>query len=117
MLGNEVGNLKLSKSEILDYALMVERHPDNVAASLYGGFVATFLNELEPEDMARRDIPRSEILPEIISHEKYEQPSKPPSGIAHYRKLPFAQEIKAVTIIPDFEVFYSAHCSFLLLTV
>ena len=115
MLGNEVGNFKFTKSEILDYALMVERHPDNVAASLYGGFVATFLNELEPEAMARRNIPRSEILPESISHETYEKTSKPPSGIAHYRKLPFASEIKAVTIIPDFEVFYPAPCSSFLL--
>ena len=82
----------------------MERHPDNVAAALYGGFVATFLNELKPEDMARRDIPRSEIIPENIPQEINETPSKPPLGIAHYRRLPFAQSIKAVTIIPDFEV-------------
>ena len=75
-----------------------------MAAALYGGFVATFLNELKPEDMARRDIPRSEIIPENTPQEINETPSKPPVGIAHYRRLPFAQSIKAVTIIPDFEV-------------
>lgn len=85
----------------------MERHPDNVAAALYGGFVATFLNELKPEDMARRDIPRSEIIPDNIPEEIYEKPLKPPAGIAHYRRLPFARAIKAVTIIPDFEVLYS----------
>lgn len=83
----------------------MKRHPDNVAAALYGGFVATFLNELKPEDMARRDIPKSEILPEKIHEEMDAGPAKPPSGIAHYRRLPFAREIKAVTIIPNFEVF------------
>lgn len=83
----------------------MERHPDNVAAALYGGFVATFLNELKPEDMARRDIPKSEILPEKIHEEMDAEPLKPPSGIAHYRSLSFAREIRAVTIIPNFEVF------------
>lgn len=83
---------------------MMGRHPDNVAAALYGGFVATFLNELKPEDMARRDIPKSEIIPDNIPEEIDEKPSKPPSGIAHYRRLPFARAIKAVTIIPNFEV-------------
>lgn len=90
---------------------MAERHPDNVAAALYGGFVVTFLNELKPEDMARRDIPKSEIIPDNIAQEINEKPSKPPAGIAHYRRLPFARAIKAVTIIPDFEVPSSDACS------
>lgn len=36
-LANEVGKLGLSKDRILDFCLMIERHPDNVAAALYGG--------------------------------------------------------------------------------
>ncbi len=75
-----------------------------MAAALYGGFVATFLNELKPEDMARRVVPKSEILPEKIPEQMGAEPSKPPSGIAHYRRLKFSREIRAVTIIPDFEV-------------
>lgn len=85
---------------------MVERHPDNVAASLYGGFIATFMNDLELEDMARRDTLRSEIIPETISDQMYEKPSNSPSGITHHRKLPFAKEIKAVAIIPNFEAYF-----------
>ena len=52
-LANEVCKLGLTKARILDYCLMVERHPDNVAAALYGGLVGTYLNELDPSDAAR----------------------------------------------------------------
>src|SRR6266511_941185 len=38
LLGNEVGRLNLSHDRLLDFALMVERHPDNVTAALVGGF-------------------------------------------------------------------------------
>jgi homoserine kinase len=60
-LANEVGNLGLSKARMLDYALMIERHPDNIAAALYGGFVGTYLNELSPEDLERKEIPLAEV--------------------------------------------------------
>lgn len=60
-LANEVGNLQLSKVRMLDYCLMVERHPDNIAAALYGGFVGTYLNELSPEDLSRKEIPLAEV--------------------------------------------------------
>ncbi|KAL8808751.1 MAG: hypothetical protein Q9200_004062 [Gallowayella weberi] len=63
VLGNEVGKLGLSKDRMLDFCLMIERHPDNVAAALYGSFVGTFLTDLDPEDMARKEIPLSEVLP------------------------------------------------------
>lgn len=63
-LANEVGSLQLSKARMLDYCLMEERHPDNVAAALYGGFVGTYLNELSAEDTERLEIPLSEVLPE-----------------------------------------------------
>ncbi|KAE8833459.1 hypothetical protein PTNB73_05153 [Pyrenophora teres f. teres] len=63
-LANEVGNLNLSRARMLDYCLMEERHPDNVAAALYGGFVGTYLNELSPQDTERLEIPLSEVLPQ-----------------------------------------------------
>ncbi|KAJ5081374.1 hypothetical protein NUU61_009638 [Penicillium alfredii] len=91
MLGNEVGRLGLSKERLLDYCLMIERHPDNVAASLFGGFVGTYLNELKPEDVARIEIPLSEVLPA-------------PAGGIDTGKFNWAKEIKAIAIIPDFVV-------------
>ena len=105
LLGSEVGKLSLTKPRILDYCLMIERHPDNVAAALYGGFVGTYLNELNPEDMARKEIPLSEVLPAPAGGEDTGlSPPEPPLGIGHYIKFQWASEIKAVAIIPDFEV-------------
>ncbi|KAL3445190.1 GHMP kinase [Aspergillus insuetus] len=105
VLGNEVGKLSLSKDRLLDYCLMIERHPDNVAASLFGGFVGTYLNELNPEDVARKEIPLSEVLPAPAGGiDTGRQPPEPPLGIGHYRKFQWAKEIKAIAIIPDFVV-------------
>lgn len=128
MLGNEVGGLGLSKDRLLDYCLMIgeslpywsswdhggyrthadqtaERHPDNVAASLFGGFVGTYLNELKPEEIARIEIPLSEVLPAPAGGiDTGIRPPEPPLGIGHYRKFNWAKEIKAIAIIPDFVV-------------
>ncbi|KAI9683199.1 MAG: hypothetical protein M1829_005990 [Trizodia sp. TS-e1964] len=105
LLGNEVGELGLSKERILDYCLMIERHPDNVAAALYGGFVGTYLNELDPSDTERKEIPLSEVLPEPAGGlDTGLQPPHPPFNIGHYKKFRWAPEIKAIAIIPDFEV-------------
>ena len=105
MLGNEVGELGLSKARMLDYCLMIERHPDNVAAALYGGFVGTYLNELDPGDTERKEIPLSEVLPEPAGGvDTGLKPPEPPVGIGHYKRFNWASEIKAVAVIPDFEV-------------
>jgi homoserine kinase len=105
MLANEVGELKLTKARMLDYCLMIERHPDNVAAALYGGFVGTYLNELDPKDMERKEIPLSEVLPEPAGGvDTGLRPPEPPIGIGHYKKFKWAKEIKAIAIIPQFEV-------------
>ncbi|CAG8520569.1 4645_t:CDS:2 [Ambispora gerdemannii] len=98
LLGNVVGELGLSKDRLLDFTLMVERHPDNVTAALIGGFIASYLRELEPEDT---NVPHSEEPISVIGASK---PPTVPSGIGHYIRLSWAKEIKAITIIPDFEI-------------
>jgi homoserine kinase len=104
-LANEVANLQLSKARMLDYCLMEERHPDNVAAALYGGFVGTYLNELSPEDTERLEIPLSEVLPEPAGGvDTGLRPPEPPFNIGHFKKFKWAPEIKCICIIPDFEV-------------
>lgn len=104
-LANEVGNLGLSKARMLDYCLMEERHPDNVAAALYGGFVGTYLNELSPEDTERLEIPLSEVLPEPAGGvDTGLRPPEPPFNIGHFKKFKWAPEIKCICIIPQFEV-------------
>jgi homoserine kinase len=105
LLGNLAADLSLPKSRLLDYCLMIERHPDNVAAALYGGFVGTYLNELDPADMARKEIPLSEVLHAPVGGvDTGLKPPEPPVGIGHFRRFGWAKEIKAVVVIPDFEV-------------
>ncbi|KAF3360691.1 hypothetical protein VdG1_04893 [Verticillium dahliae VDG1] len=86
MLGREVGHLDIDLDRLFDFCLMIERHPDNVGASLYGGFVGTYLRPLAPEDTQRIEIPLAEVLP------------APAGG------FPWAKEIKAIAIIPNFQV-------------
>ncbi|KAJ9134699.1 Homoserine kinase [Coniochaeta hoffmannii] len=106
VLGKECGGLNhLDNDRLFDFCLMIERHPDNVGAALYGGFVGTYLNPLKPEDVARKEIPLSEVLPTPAGGEDTgEVPPIPPLGIGHHIKFPWAPEIKAVAIIPQFEV-------------
>ncbi|KXL50163.1 hypothetical protein M433DRAFT_2272 [Acidomyces richmondensis BFW] len=104
-LGNEVGGLKLSKDRMLDFCLMIERHPDNVAAALYGGFVGSYLKELNPEEMKRKEIPLAEVLPAPQGGEDTGlTPPIPPTDIGKHIRFPWASEIKCLAIIPDFEV-------------
>ena len=104
-LANEVAELGLSKDRILDFCLMIERHPDNVAAALYGGFVGSYLKELNPEDMKRVEIPLAEVLPEPQGGEDTGlTPPIPPNEIGKHIRFPWAKEIKCIAIIPDFEV-------------
>jgi homoserine kinase len=104
-LANEVAKLGLSKDRILDYCLMIERHPDNVAAALYGGFVGSYLKELNPEDLARREIPLAEVIPAPQGGEDTGlTPPEPPQDIGKHIRFPWAKEIKCIAIIPNFEV-------------
>jgi homoserine kinase len=59
--------------------------------------VGTYLNELRPEDLAWKEIPLSEVLPSPAGGiDTGEKPPEPPVGIG--------KEIKAIAIIPDFQV-------------
>ncbi|ORX94191.1 homoserine kinase [Basidiobolus meristosporus CBS 931.73] len=80
-LANFVGNLNLSKERMLDYILQIESHPDNVVAALMGGFVAGYL----------RNPPQT-------------NDTQPPVGVGSYARLGWAKEIKAIAIIPQFEL-------------
>ena len=85
--------------------MTIQRHPDNVAAALYGGFVGSFLRTLDPKDTARKEIPLSEVLPEPAGGvDTGLRVEKPPVGIGSYHKFRWTPEIKALVIIPDFKV-------------
>lgn len=106
LLGNEVGHLNLSKERMFDYCLMVERHPDNVAAALFGGFVGTFMKTLSPADTARSEIPLSEVLPELSGGvDTGELPiHEPPLTIGSYHQFRFNRNIKSIVVVPDFRL-------------
>ncbi|AET41514.1 homoserine kinase Ecym_8229 [Eremothecium cymbalariae DBVPG len=105
MLGNEVGKLRFSKQRMLDYCLMIERHPDNITAAMVGGFCGSFLRELTPAEVERREIPLSEVLPEPSGGEDTGLvPPLPPTDIGHHVRYNWNPDIKCVAIIPDFEL-------------
>jgi homoserine kinase len=107
LLGDALGNLGLSRERMLDFALMVERHPDNVTAALVGGFVGSYLRELDPSATQAASVPLSEVLPEYppdAGPDWGRNPPMPPAGIGHYVRFEWAQEIRAIVIIPRFEL-------------
>lgn len=107
LLGNELGLLGLSTARLLDFALMVERHPDNVTAALVGGFVGSYLRELDEAASQAASVPLSEVLPEYPADASEEwglNPPAPPVGIGHYIRFGWSESIRAVAIIPRFEL-------------
>lgn len=107
LLGNELGHLDLSVSRMLDFALMVEQHPDNVTAALVGGFVGSYLRELDQAAMEAASVPLSEVLPEYPPDAGEDwglHPPVPPLGIGHFVRFGWSESIKAVAIIPRFEL-------------
>ncbi|KAF8744636.1 ARM repeat-containing protein, partial [Rhizoctonia solani] len=107
LLGNALGSLNLPNERLLDFALMVERHPDNVAAALFGGFIGTYLLELDEAATEAASVPLAEVLPEYPPESGPEwgkNPPSPPLGIGSFVRFNWAPEIKALAIIPQFEV-------------
>ena len=67
--------------------------------------MATYLNELNPSELARVEIPLAEVLPAPQGGiDTGVQPPDPPHGIGHCRQFPWSAAIKAIAVIPDFEV-------------
>lgn len=107
ILGNALGNLNLPTGRLLDFALMVERHPDNVTAALVGGFVGSYLKELDEAASEAASVPLSEVLPEYPPDAGEDwglNPPVPPFGIGHYVRFGWSESIRAVAIIPRFEL-------------
>lgn len=67
--------------------------------------MGTYLKPLTPADVARVEIPLSEVLPAPAGGlDTGERPPEPPHGIGHHIKFPWNAAIKAVAVIPAFEV-------------
>lgn len=107
LLGDLLGDLRLPKDRLLDFALMVERHPDNVTAALFGGFVGSYLRDLPPKDLEAASVPLAEVLPEFPPDAGPDwgvEPPMAPKGIGHYVRFGWAKEIKAIAVMPRFEL-------------
>lgn len=104
MLGNEIGGLKFSKVRLLDYCLLIERHPDNIAAAMLGGFVGSYLNELSPQETKNKNVDLETILPKSTTPKDSYETNPPPLNIGQYLKYDWCKKIKCVAIIPKFEV-------------
>ncbi|KAL6928498.1 Trihydroxynaphthalene reductase [Hanseniaspora valbyensis] len=106
MLGSEVGQLDFDKQRMLDFCLMIERHPDNISAAMMGGFVGSFLRDLSPAEVERREIPLSEVFSDLSSggEDTGLSPPLPPQDIGRHLKYQWNEKIKCIAIIPNFEV-------------
>ncbi|KAJ2744292.1 Trihydroxynaphthalene reductase [Coemansia sp. BCRC 34301] len=108
LLANAVGSLCLTQQRMLDYCLMIEHHPDNVAAALVGGFVASYLIDVDRSG----NIPASEAdEAEVLQREREQKAAAadenvklPPDNIGHFLRLGCSPKIKAIAIIPQFEL-------------
>ncbi|CCE86952.1 Piso0_005476 [Millerozyma farinosa CBS 7064] len=105
LLANEIGGLQMSKERMMDYCLMIERHPDNLAAAMLGGFVGSYLNELPAGENDAKNISMESILPVAgkTPSEKYSR-DQPPKDIGVYVKYKWNPKIKCIAVIPQFEL-------------
>lgn len=103
LLANEIGSFGFDKNRCLDYCLMIERHPDNITATMIGGFVGSFLRNLSPEEetVVHGDLGR--ILPSPNTSADYVPPNAP-LDLGTHVKYPWNPVIKCIAVIPQFEV-------------
>lgn len=109
LLGDALGDLKLPQERVKDYALMVERHPDNVTAALCGGFTGSFLRMLDPSELAPSSIPLAEVLPAYPANAGppkpgQAEPPQPPKNVGRHVRYGFSKDIGVVVVVPKFEV-------------
>ncbi|KAK4048839.1 Trihydroxynaphthalene reductase [Microbotryomycetes sp. JL221] len=109
LLGDALGDLNLSQERVKDYALMVERHPDNITAALVGGFTGSFLRILDESELAPSSIPLAEVLPEYPADAGPpkpgdEKPPQPPTNVGRHVRYGFSPKVGVVVVVPKFEV-------------
>ncbi|KAJ1668079.1 Trihydroxynaphthalene reductase [Coemansia sp. RSA 1813] len=108
VLADVVGSLGLSQQRMLDYCLMIERHPDNVAAALVGGFIASYI--VDEDGHVKKPVGRLSNA-ERMQREREEKARAanatvaiPPENISQSVRLGCSPKIKTVAIIPHFEL-------------
>ena len=96
MLADAVADLKMTKDRMMEFCLVEENHPDNIGASLYGGFIGSFLETIDSTNANDR---------ELNGHaESTSSNPRFPTARARYFQYPWSPAIKVITIIPEYEV-------------
>ncbi|KAG0680673.1 Trihydroxynaphthalene reductase [Pichia californica] len=103
LLANEVGGFGFDKNRCLDYCLMIERHPDNITATMMGGFVGSFLRNLSNNEFQIVNQDLNKILPSPNTPKNF-IPSNAPLNLGTHVKYPWNPLIKCIAVIPQFEV-------------
>ncbi|KAH6564744.1 hypothetical protein BASA61_008408 [Batrachochytrium salamandrivorans] len=121
-LANMCCRLGMDTQALLDYACLLEGHPDNVAASLVGGLVTSYLkydiqeevNVLQTDtDLYLHNRHHHRQDKRLVCHESGDErcskdtdgiPRPRFGGIAAHRKLRLSSAIRVVVAIPTFEV-------------
>jgi len=101
LLADALGQLHLSDLRKLDFAQMIERHPDNIVGALVGGFVASIPRELTPEERKITTTPLKDLFKAAQTGRR---PLLPPLNISKFVWLEWNPEIKIILVIPDFKV-------------
>ncbi|KAJ3073199.1 hypothetical protein HDU98_002018 [Podochytrium sp. JEL0797] len=103
LLANESLSLNMDTQRILDYCLQIEGHPDNITASILGGFVASY-----KRDNPSPPPPKTDSLAYTSTyHTLY--PTLPPFPapalhLGTHKRLPVSPTLKFVVTIPEFEL-------------
>ncbi|KAJ3288922.1 hypothetical protein HDU79_004451 [Rhizoclosmatium sp. JEL0117] len=103
VLANESLGLGMDTQRILDYCLAIEGHPDNITASILGGFVASYKREHpDPAPPKKETIEYkqnySTLYPDVPDFEA------PPCNLGKHLRLKVSPKIKFVVTIPEFEL-------------
>ncbi|KAJ3100084.1 hypothetical protein HDU97_002520 [Phlyctochytrium planicorne] len=115
-LASHACGLNLSQQRMLDFALAMEGHPDNITASILGGFVASYVRS-EPDAVEDPSNPSSSVSsvtqqqhpssPATSSnniHGEFEIFPTPKFNLGRHIQLSFSPSVKAVVTIPQFEL-------------
>ncbi|KAI9009643.1 GHMP kinase [Gaertneriomyces semiglobifer] len=102
ILADQACRLHMSKEKLLDYCLLIEGHPDNVTASLIGGFCSSYLAvSVEAEHAELHALSKKKLSFDDAS---VALPIPPAINIGRYVQWPISPSIRAVTIVPQFEL-------------
>ena len=105
MLADAVAKLGMPKDRMMDFCLVEENHPDNIGASLFGGFVGSFLEKITPKDIIDSE-PAAMENPSASDGFGISGSAAATYPRIRARHIPYdwSPTIKVITVIPDYEV-------------